>query len=345
MMLKKLIAITAGLAVTSGITVVSVGFAQEAPQHTDKIKQILLNTKFNELDVEVDQHSTEPRNTDSVQYKMGYKDGYQKAVTDVKNSIGQALAVPSAGMVSGVGSAQQWVKKSFNKLTHEADWKEGIEAATVAISLNPNNAIPYINRAWGYAEKGLLDDSIKDANRALELSPRNPLAYNNRAYAYELAGSISRAKQDYQIACDFKFQPACNTIHKFGQQAKTKVAPVVSVNTLLEKSQEKFEQKDWKAVEQYSTEVINLDANNAHAYNNRAGARTELGRLSNALDDCHRAIQIDPEFGVAHNNCGYAYELMGQAQQAAIAYEQACSLGIKASCSDYKRLSGTALAN
>jgi len=339
MKLHKMIAIIAAAAL------MPIGFAQEAPQNSDKIKQILLDTKFNELDVAVDKTSLEQRNPDSIQYKIGYKEGYQKAVSDVKNSLGQALAAPRSSAVSRVGSAQQWVTKSFNKLTHEADWKAGIEAATVAISLNPSDAVPYVNRAWGYAEKGLLDDAIKDANQALVLSPRNPLAYNNRAYAYELAGSVSQAKQDYQMACDFKFQPACNTLHKFTQLANAGTTNSQSVEALLEKSLQKFQQKDWKAVEKYSTDVINIDANNAHAYNNRAGARTELGRLSTALDDCNRAIQINPAFGVAHNNCGYAYELMGQAQQAAIAYEQACNLGIKASCGDYKRLSTTALTN
>ncbi|NOZ53582.1 MAG: tetratricopeptide repeat protein [Gammaproteobacteria bacterium] len=339
MMLIKLIAIIAGM------TVMSVSFAQNSLQNSDKIKQILLNAKFKELDIDVDQKTLEQRDADSIQYKIGYKDGYQRAVTDAQNSFSQALAAPASIVANSTGTAQQWVKKSFNKLTHEGDWKEGIEAATVAISLNPNDATPYINRAWGYAEQGLLDDAIKDTNRAIALSPRNPLAYNNRGYAYELAGSVTRAKQDYQIACDFKFQPACDTIYKFTQQAQADVNDDGSVEQLLAKSLQKFKQKDWQAVEEYSTKVISIDINNARAYNNRAGARTELGRLSNALDDCNRAIQIDPEFGIAHNNCGYAYELMGQMHQATIAYEQACNLGVEESCGDYKRLSGAILAN
>ena len=101
---------------------------------------------------------------------------------------------------------------------------------------------------------------------------------------------------------------------------------------------QKFKEKDWRGVEDMSTKAINLDPGNAMAYVNRSGARAELGLLSTALDDCNRAIPLNPGLGIAHNNCGYTYELLGQKKQAEVAYQQACNLGYKKSCRDYFRL-------
>ena len=327
-----------------GIGFLSTGYASDTAQNQDKIQQILLDAKFAEMDVQVDsKDANQARDVSSVQYKIGFKDGYQKAVDDLKKSL-NAGAVPAGAAQLAVAKdpeqqkaeASKLVSDSFGQLVRDKDWDGAIKSATAAISLNPNDPVAYINRSWAYAEKGRLDDSISDANKAVELSPRNPMAHNNRAYAYELAGSLTKAKQDYQIACELKYQPACDTVAVF-ERALTGDTQK-EVKELLNRSFQKFKEKDWRGVESMSTRAIGLDPGNAMAYVNRAGARAELGLLSTALDDCNRAIQLNPGLGIAHNNCGYTYELLGQTKQAEVAYQQACNLGYKQSCRDYFRL-------
>ena len=331
-----------------GICLVSVANARDS----DNIKKILMNTKLSELDMQVDEKtSQQARDKDSVQYKIGFKDGYEKAVQDLKGSLSSGdLVIPGATVTvraaitedpqKAAAKAKELTSKSFAELVNDGDWDAAIKSASEAIRLNPTNPIPYINRAWARAEKGMLDEAISDSNKAVELSPRNPMAYNNRAYAYELAGSLTKSKQDYKIACELKYQPACDTVAKF-ERALTG-GTRKEVKELLNRSYVKFNEKDWRAVEEFSTQAIELDPSNAMAYVNRAGARAELGLLSTALDDCNRAIQLNPGLGLAHNNCGYTYELMGQAKQAQVAYQQACDLGIKQSCRDYYRLANSA---
>lgn len=334
-----------------GTCLASTAFAEDS----DNIKKILMDTKLNELDMRVDDTSSQQaRDTQSVQYKIGFKDGYEKAVQDLKSAISDgSLVLPAAkaaGQAASASDSQQLEAKarelsakSFKELVNNSDWDAAIQSATEAIRLKPDDPVPYINRSWARAEKGMLDDAINDANKAVELSPRNPMAYNNRAYAYELAGSLTKAKQDYQIACELKYQPACDTVANF-ERARTGDTQT-QVKELLNRSFAKFRDKDWKAVEQYSSQAIKLDPANAMAYVNRAGARAEMGMLNTALDDCNRAIQLNPGLGLAHNNCGYTYELMGQAKQAQLAYQQACDLGVKKSCRDYYRLVNRAQAS
>jgi len=323
-------------------------WAETNNQDSDKIKQILMNTKLGEMNMDVDQSSgNTSRDVSSVQYKIGFKDGYQKAVTDLKSSLNQESVNTAASTKvaqstenkkqTDAKAATALLAASFDKLVKEGNWDGAIDAATKAIKLNPDDPVAYINRSWGNAEKGNYKQAVSDADKAVKLSPNNAMAYNNRAYAFELSGALTEAKKDYKKACEFNYKPACETVAKFERAAKGKT--IDEVKELLNRSYEKFRNKDWKAVEQISTRAISLDPSNAMAYVNRAGARAELGLLSPALEDCNRAIQLNPGLGLAHNNCGYTYELMGKAKQAELEYQQACNLGVKQSCKDYHRIS------
>lgn len=323
-------------------------WAAENGQDSNKIKQILMNTKLGELDMEVDQSSTSGnRDVNSVQYKIGFKDGYQKAVSDLKNSLNHETLNPAVATKVAQTPANQGAQEkkqmlaqlteSFHQLAEERDWQGAIDAATKAIKIDSNDPVAYINRSWAFAEQGNYKLAIMDADKAIKLNPKDAMAHNNRAYAYELSGSLTKAKKEYKVACDLNYKPACETVAKF-EEAMTGNT-IAEVKELLNRSFEKFRQKDWKAVEQMSTRAISLDPSNAMAYVNRSGARAELGLLSTALDDCNRAIQLNPGLGLAHNNCGYTYELMGRSQQAALEYQQACNLGVKQSCKDYHRIS------
>lgn len=326
---------------------VSHAWAADAGQQPDKIKQILMNTKFGEMDMDAGQsNDASNRDVNSVQYKIGFKDGYQKAVADLKNSLNEdtlnsakAVNVAQSGNESQVNkkAALATLAEKFFELANQGDWDGAINTASQAIKLDPSDPVAYINRSWANAEKGNVKQALSDADKAVSLNPENAMAHNNRAYAYEISGALSKAKKEYKVACDLNYKPACETVAKF-EQAMTGNT-IAEVKELLNRSYEKFRQKDWKAVEQMSTRAISLDPSNAMAYVNRSGARAELGLLSTALDDCNRAIQLNPGLGLAHNNCGYTYELMGRVKQAELEYQQACNLGVKQSCKDYHRIS------
>ena len=64
----------------------------------------------------------------------------------------------------------------------------------------------------------------------------------------------------------------------------------------------------------------------ARAYDNRAGALSELGQLDASLQDSNEAVRLSPKFAEAYNNRGVTWRLKGDYQQALADYSQAIEL-------------------
>lgn len=230
------------------------------------------------------------------------------------------------------------MEQSHAKIQQKS-WRELEDLSNQVILLDSNYTEALINRSWAYAEQGQLDKALTDASRAILLSPNNALAYNNRAYTYELRDNLVKATEDYIKACDLSYQAACDVVEKIkllsARVAEKKVSPI---EKLIIQSTEMYRKGNWHAVEQLSNKILALDPKNALAYVNRAGARTEMGLMYNALDDIDIAIRLNPKLGIAYNNKAYALERMGKIASATQEYKRACELGVQQSCQDYRRI-------
>ena len=58
-----------------------------------------------------------------------------------------------------------------------------------------------------------------------------------------------------------------------------------------------------EAVESY-TKSVSLDSTNAVYYSNRAAAYSKLDNHKRALEDCDKAIRIDPKYSKAYGRMG-----------------------------------------
>lgn len=325
---------------------------QSAPRPIPQTSTTALSKRSEQLEFEIEKRKREAvKGNDEAakNYQQGYQDGYNKAVIDlVKAKLmpanpGAATNLAGMGATTGLSadpSVDQhdslfWIQKSVVSLNNQ-QWDMAIQEADEAMKADSRHISPYINRAWAYAEKGFIQRAIGDANQAILIDPNNPLAYNNRGYAHELGGELIDAKADYQQACNLQYTPACGVSVKMAALIASDINRQIAM--LIPQSYEKFQDKDWTAVESLSTRIINLDPKNTVAYVNRAGARTELGRLEHALNDSQHAIELNPQFGIAYNNQAYVYELMGKRSLAAASYAKACELGVTQSCADQRRM-------
>lgn len=224
--------------------------------------------------------------------------------------------------------AVEWSKKCYKAMT-ERQWAEVIRTASVAISLDPGMIDPYINRAWAFCEKGFFEKAIQDCNTALSLNPDSSLAHNNRGLAYSRKGEKEKALKDYEAACKMGLELACVNFKKV----------IVFSKKLHEDSIMNFNMGDWDKTIELCSETLKIDPNNENAYITRSEGYLKKGMLKESLADCEKAIEINPDNGVAYNNKGYALELLGKMDEATLYYEISCGLQTDLGCKNHKRIS------
>ena len=82
----------------------------------------------------------------------------------------------------------------------------------------------------------------------------------------------------------------------------------------------------YKEAIDYYDRVIELNPNNARAYNNRGVAKNELRQYQEAIADCDKAIELNPGFAEAYSNRGNAKNFLGLHQEAIADYDKTIEL-------------------
>ncbi|KAF7679667.1 Stress-induced-phosphoprotein 1 [Astathelohania contejeani] len=74
-----------------------------------------------------------------------------------------------------------------------------------------------------------------------------------------------------------------------------------------EKGNEEFKKGNYTQAMEYYTQSINENPNNEILYSNRAACLTKLNRLEEAIQDCLKAIEINPKFLKGYIRLGGLY--------------------------------------
>ncbi|KAL7634113.1 UNVERIFIED_CONTAM: hypothetical protein RMT77_015441 [Armadillidium vulgare] len=90
-------------------------------------------------------------------------------------------------------------------------------------------------------------------------------------------------------------------------------------------NQQMREERFDKALELY-TKAIAKDSLNSVYYCNRAAAHSKLNNHLEAIEDCRRALQIEPNYGKAYGRMGLAYSALDKAMEAKDCYQKALEL-------------------
>ena len=65
-------------------------------------------------------------------------------------------------------------------------------------------------------------------------------------------------------------------------------------------------------------QAINLDGSNPVFYCNRAAAHSKMNNHHLAIEDCQRAIDMDPSYSKAYGRMGLAHRCVNQAHEDSI---------------------------
>ncbi len=123
-----------------------------------------------------------------------------------------------------------------------------------AIKLDPNSASYYSDRGAAYLADGNLEQALFDLNKAIELNPDDPITYYNRGKAYYALGNLEQALEDFN-------------------------------------------------------KVIAIDPNYPSVHNERAFIYEDYGDNAQALNNYNREIELNPDDSIAYYNRATIYLL------------------------------------
>ncbi|HKK40332.1 MAG TPA: tetratricopeptide repeat protein [Cryomorphaceae bacterium] len=100
-----------------------------------------------------------------------------------------------------MSSKYKFEKKAIDAYNGK-DFENAVYWYSRAISISPDDAELYSERAVAYFHRKMLKESLADMDRAQELEPKKPYRYSSRAYIKDAMGDTPGAIEDYKIAVE-----------------------------------------------------------------------------------------------------------------------------------------------
>jgi tetratricopeptide (TPR) repeat protein len=161
------------------------------------------------------------------------------------------------GEIPGLeGAAVHIARGNLHAVQGEVD--RAIADYDIAITLDPNRAVAFFNRATALTEKGEIDRALLDFDRAIELDPTDADAHLGRGRAHYQKKDYAAALTDYDAA----LQLVPDNPEALAERGD---------------SNERAGLYD-RAADDYSR-LISIEPGNAKAWNNRCWDRAVIGRL------------------------------------------------------------------
>ncbi len=185
----------------------------------------------------------------------------------------------------------------YGFLTYQRNiiWNDPLTLWNDTVIKSPGKARPYLNRGLAYAQKGNIENALKDYTVAIKLNPWYVEAYNNRGIILALLKRYNEAFEDFNRAIEIKPHYA------------------ISYNNrgVLYSTLGQWEQ----AFRDFGT-ALQLKPDYVDALKNRGAAFLIQKNYQQAIDDFSRAIEIHPKNGELYNYRAIAFLFSGKKEEA-----------------------------
>jgi tetratricopeptide (TPR) repeat protein len=216
----------------------------------------------------------------------------QSKEIEITTSVDEDNQIPVEDSLS---LSDAYFKKGITLSLVYQNFTEGIKSFTLAINLNPDNALAYYNRGYAYMKTKQFEKAIPDLEKSLEMQPENYRAYLNLGKCYT-------DLREYELA-----------LHTYltGTEYNNKYAPLHFNSGIAYHKSGQFEY----AMNAYN-KAIELDDTKAKYFFNRGLAKQEMLNATAGIEDLQKASEMEPENKTIHYAIGFSYLNIGLADNA-----------------------------
>ncbi len=211
-----------------------------------------------------------------------------------QGAAGEAFDVLEKGRAKALPSAQLLVALS---LAYEAEGQlaSAETMAREALTVDPENPRAHLRMGDLYFQLGWPKSGIESYQQAVELAPDDPAPKVKVVAGYLEIGQPAQA-EDFclRFIADYPEHPDL----------------WLSLGQVFE--------KQGKRREAFTTygQVLTLDSENAPAYARQGRLFCEFGQFTSAEASCRRALDLEPDNGLAHAYLGIALSYLGNSEEA-----------------------------
>jgi tetratricopeptide (TPR) repeat protein len=205
------------------------------------------------------------------------------------------------------------------------------DAFSRALAMDPTMADAYNANGVVLTRGRKYDEALEMFDKALELNPNDAGFRVNKAIAFHLQGKKEDSKKAYKeaVAINQDFSGILDFMGKAPSAAVRAAAPAVDPLQRLaaEKAYDdgaaylRLKALD-RALDAFDR-AINMDPNNAHAYNAKAVVLTRQRKYDTAIELLDKAVELNPNDAGYHLNLAITYHLQGKKNEAKQAYQAA----------------------
>jgi tetratricopeptide (TPR) repeat protein len=210
------------------------------------------------------------------------------------------------------------------------DFDGAIEDYGAAIALNPKSPDAYISRANARRQKGDNEGAMVDYNTAVELGAPDPSAITPRSGAGAEATGGTPRPATVESHTEVRADPLPDA-HIVENGATTEIRSEShqrnsAAMALADRASALMQQGDYDAAIEDCTKAIEIDPQLDIAYLNRGTARLHKGDEAGALADYNKGIEIRPNSPVLHLQRGSLLLKQGKRAEAQQDFDEAIKL-------------------
>ncbi len=191
---------------------------------------------------------------------------------------------------------------------HQSNPSKAIQYYTKTISEAPYYASAYFNRGLLYFQDEAYEKAKLDFETTVKISPKDAEAFENLASTLFQIKQYKKAKDNYDKAIQlnpyssdlFLNRAICKSIlqDKSAVQDFIKALEINARNTDALRCYGDYllDKKDNKQAMSYYNQAIQLNPNDAEAYNSRGKLNWSLGLMSKAIQDFTKAINLEDNY-------------------------------------------------
>jgi tetratricopeptide (TPR) repeat protein len=184
---------------------------------------------------------------------------------------------------------KDWLEKA-SEYAEAGDYDNAISSYTSAISINPNNADAYFNRARVHFYKKQYDNVIADCSKAILLDSNVGSFYFVRGITYNQKGNYEKAIEDFSKNIELTYELETAYFERADAYSRLK-------------------QYDKSAAD--NTKVISINPDNLVAYSRRGNGYIISGEYKKAIADLTYILERNPDDIEALSSRGIAYAYSG----------------------------------